>query len=85
MVDGVRTVIDIKTGDPDRWHGVQLAAYALALDGDFRTLRRLGVYLRPDGAFRTVRYEEATDFNVFTNCYNLHRSQRAIDVWLGRR
>jgi len=30
--DKIRSLIDIKTGQPAKWHGVQLAAYALCLD-----------------------------------------------------
>lgn len=63
-LNGKRTIIDIKTGPPQIWHGVQLAAYRFARfyeiapgqidwnDGDRLQARNL--YLRKDGTFRLV-------------------------------
>ena len=43
-------LIDIKTGQRDDWHGLQLAAYSAALPNP-RQYRRLNVYLRDTGKY----------------------------------
>lgn len=47
--NGLRTVVDIKTGQSEPWHALQTAAYQI-LDG--AATERACVYLRPDGKFR---------------------------------
>lgn len=48
---------DIKTGDPDPAHGLQLSAYWLALYGLMNKPNRLtGTYLRRDGTYKIVDY-----------------------------
>jgi len=43
-IDGDRVLVDIKTGNPAKWHEAQIAAYALAVKPD----RCLLLYLRKD-------------------------------------
>lgn len=64
---GEPIILDIKTGDPHPWHGVQLAGYVLAAERlglVEHGIRRWGVYLSPEG-YRYVEYGEASDFTVF--------------------
>lgn len=58
-------IVDIKTGEPDRWHGVQLAGYAFALGTNTTDYRRFGVYLRPDH-YKVIEYADPSDFVAFT-------------------
>jgi hypothetical protein len=41
-------LVDIKTGAPQNWHGLQLAAYALAVNPSMC----MNLYLKPDGVYR---------------------------------
>lgn len=86
-INGAPCVLDIKTGQPDRWHGVQLAAYEEAARGDLfeGTACRIGVYLSADATFKVVRYQETSDVSALAACISFARATRQIDVWLGRR
>jgi hypothetical protein len=64
---GREAVLDIKTGGPLPAHGIQLAAYALAISPLIR-LRRFAVYLTIDGAYRVREYASANDAGVFLSC-----------------
>jgi len=72
-------VVDIKTGDPAPWHGLQLAAYLMAAQdrGMFPVgipvPRRIGVYLRANGTYAVEEYEDGRDgitFKAFLMAYN---------------
>ncbi|MCH8476360.1 MAG: hypothetical protein LAT56_00240 [Wenzhouxiangella sp.] len=63
LMHGEFTLLDIKTGSPQSWHGIQLAAYMCAdthVMRDGATLRnswpkdakRRNLYLRKDGSYR---------------------------------
>jgi hypothetical protein len=54
ILDGKRVVLDLKTGRPEPWHGIQLSAYELCLpyEGSIRT----ALYLKSDGNYRLVNY-----------------------------
>lgn len=54
---GALWVVEIKTGAPDGWHGLQLAAYAMLTNAR----GRIGVYLRPDGWYRVRVYDDPGD------------------------
>lgn len=58
----IRTVIDIKTGQPEPWHDLQLAAYAAALG---EPCKRVGLYLSDDGKWTTKTYSERAAESVF--------------------
>jgi hypothetical protein len=58
-------ILDLKTSKPERWHGLQLAAYARTIKGAYH---RWGCYLQPDGKMAKVEeYTTPTDKAVFLN------------------
>ena len=63
-----KAVIDLKTGEPQNWHAVQTAAYAMAFD---EPMRRFGVYLS-EGGFKLVEHKDRNDYNVFKACLTIH-------------
>ncbi len=72
---GQPVLLDIKTGDPDPWHGVQLAGYCLAakrlglIDDE---IERWGVYLRADGSFEVRVYDDPRDATAFNASLVIH-------------
>ena len=70
LLGGRAFVLDIKTGTPDRWHGVQLAGYAGCFDAP---PARMGVYLDGDGGFRTKQFSDSHDWNVFLSALTVAR------------
>ena len=64
-------ILDLKSGVPERWHGLQLAAY-LILYGGYR--RRGGLYLQKDGSMAEFReYDDPADAANFISCLNCYR------------
>tara|TARA_Y100000310_G_scaffold98201_1_gene95894 strand:- start:437 stop:982 length:546 start_codon:yes stop_codon:yes gene_type:complete len=54
-------VLDIKTGLPQDWHGLQLALYRLLAEPiDVRAVRHIGVYLTED-AYEIVEFADRRD------------------------
>jgi hypothetical protein len=47
----MRILVDIKSGSPDKWHPIQLAAYIYAYQGDHQMLDGGIVYLRKTGRY----------------------------------
>jgi hypothetical protein len=77
-------IADIKSGDPNPAHGVQTAAYALARrrEANWSTYpKRRGFYLRPDGTYLNIPYNDSTDYATFaalltlTNWRKRHESR----------
>ena len=73
MLDRVGTIgtteylIDIKTGDPQDWHGYQLAAYSQCLPNPL-SRKRMTVHLRANGSFSTREHTLTSfpyDWQVF--------------------
>jgi hypothetical protein len=73
-LNGAPGVLDIKSGAPMDWHGVQLAAYALGCESndllatlrdDRPALRRWAVYLLEDGSYSLKEYSDPGDLPVF--------------------
>jgi hypothetical protein len=61
-------VLDIKSGGPEPWHAIQLAAYRRLLADELGPLiQRLALYLRADGTYRleTLPLADQKDFDVF--------------------
>jgi hypothetical protein len=54
-------ILEIKTGTPADWHGVQLAGYQLL----FPTGARWVVYLKPNGQYDLRRCDKAADYGRF--------------------
>ena len=77
LLNGVRSVIDIKTVAVLGPHtGVQLAAYQEALNSNLKKAdhinKRFAVQLKPDSTYRLQPYTDKSDFSVFTSLLNIH-------------
>jgi len=73
-------LIDLKNGGVARWHGVQLAAYALLLAkkkgmGSAIPIRRGVVYLS-DGTPQLREYKDRADFIYWSSALNLYQVRR---------
>lgn len=62
MYKGYPGIIDIKSGAPLAWHGLQLAGYDSCIQGRFK---RWGLYLREDGTYKIKQYEDRHDKETF--------------------
>lgn len=62
----VREVLDLKTGQPEPWHAIQLAMYAMAFVPSQAVYPgRLGIYLSGEGKIgKSYRYTDPNDFFV---------------------
>ena len=69
--DKIRSLIDIKTGQPAKWHGVQLAAYALCFGSE--VLNRYGLYLSNTGSYKLERFKDRQDANIWLACLTLYK------------
>lgn len=78
-VRGRLAVIDFKTGAPQPWHRVQLAAYAVLVATALQApiVRRYGLYLRPDGTYTFIPYTDRSDWDVFKAALTVASFQRA--------
>lgn len=61
LAGGGPAILEIKTGSPASWHGVQLAAYQML----FPTGARWVVYLKPDGRYNLTRVTGSDDYGRF--------------------
>lgn len=67
-------IVDIKSGGPEKWHALQLAAY-LAMLADPMSRRRYGLYLARNGAYALKEYprqEFSRDWAVFQSALNIY-------------
>jgi hypothetical protein len=72
VMRGSKAVVDIKTGSPSDWHGLQLAPYAFLLDGvPWMKRARFGLYLKETGGFRIKEYDEISDLDYFFRAHEL--------------
>jgi hypothetical protein len=69
-------VLELKTGSPAPWHGVQLAAYQLL----FPTGARWVCYLKPNGRYDLRRCTNAADYQTFLGALARVRSQQGATV-----
>ena len=69
-LNGVESILDIKSGVPQSWHPIQVSAYALCFD---RPLRRFGLHLRDNGRYTLVEYTDRRDRDVFLAALTLYR------------
>jgi len=62
-----RILLDIKSGDPEGWHALQLAGYELGAEEclGLPGLPRFGLYLRRDGSYRLLPYTSPLDKHYF--------------------
>lgn len=64
------TLLDIKTGGPQPWHALQLAAYqGLCEPGPWQ---RMGLYLHADGTYTTKAYDDRNDWSVFLAALSIY-------------
>lgn len=79
LVDGLDTVIELKTGKVYPHHGIQLAGYAAGLPhpkytdpkARFVARKRLVVELQANGKPDVHRYDEKSDFDTFISLLHL--------------
>jgi hypothetical protein len=64
-------ILDIKTGGPAPWHGLQLSAYDILQWAVGR--KRYGVYLSGEGTYKLNQYKDRQDREIFLSalsCYH---------------
>ena len=78
---GLPSVIDIQTGAPDPWMGVQLAAYEglVTSANPVGPHRRLGVHLTSEGKYSVSRFEDASDWPIFLSALGLYNWRKSYD------
>jgi len=63
-IAGRAVVLDLKSGPPAPWHGIQLAAYDLLVPLPHRR-RRIGLYLNANGDLARMRdYRASADYVI---------------------
>jgi CRISPR/Cas system-associated exonuclease Cas4 (RecB family) len=74
-VGGKLTVLDIKTGAVVRQTGLQLAAYAMALEemSGYKVEQRIAVHLRRSGAYSVELYDDESERAVFLAALAVYR------------
>lgn len=66
-------ILDIKTGEPERWWGLQLAAYQqLDYERTGRWRRRFDLVLREDSTFNLIEQRGTEDRGVFLACLTVY-------------
>lgn len=83
IVRGIpETVIEIKTGQPAPWHGLQTAAQDLLLGGPLAgRRRRMVVYLPGDGTCRVREHTRALDYIDFLDALRDTHDAEADATW----
>lgn len=76
MVNGMASIVEIKTGYPAPWHGVQLAGQDLLLDKARHVRQRLVVYLRNTGKYRLRECDDPGDYLTFLSSLHRYWEQR---------
>lgn len=71
---GALWVIELKPATPERWHALQLAAYAACVT---QRHRRAVVHLHEDGKYRVREYDDPRDLAVFHAALTLHNWRKA--------
>lgn len=65
-------ILDIKTGAAEKWHGIQLQAYATALDKKYPLY---GLYLRENGTYRLQKHRNTRDLkNTWISALNTYKA-----------
>lgn len=64
---GKREVWDLKCGQPEPWHGLQLAAYEVGFRGrnGAKPYGRRSVHLKADGTYTMVEHKGKDDYRTF--------------------
>jgi len=70
LLNGLASILDIKTGALNPAVGVQLAAYKHLSAGDDKTY---AVQLKANGTYALKKYDDPADWTAFTACLNLYK------------
>ena len=68
--ENINSILDIKSGVPAKWHGAQLAAYALCYPEPHN---RYGLYLSDNGTYKLKRFRDRNDMQVFLACLTIYK------------
>ena len=73
-IDGEITIVDIKTGAKQSWHGLQLVAYKIALDKMTLGIKAktLVVYLKENGKYNLGRFNEKYLTGIWLNILSVY-------------
>lgn len=73
------SVVDVKSGLPQVWHRLQLAAYAELAKRALHhaVIRRFGLYLRKDGTYSFLLYPDRHDWDTFKAALTVAQFKRA--------
>jgi len=78
ILNNFESIIDIKTGGKSIWHPIQLAGYAMCYQ---RPLRRVNVYLNPDGKYSVKTHTDPADRGVWLAALTLANFKRGKHGW----
>lgn len=71
-------LVDYKSGQPPHYTPLQTAAYARVAKGDrWPTLRRAGLWLRPDGTYRLDMHTDRADERTFLSALEVFQWKQA--------
>lgn len=68
------SVVDIKSGTKQKWHGVQTAAYA-CMKGGSASIGRFCLYLNKKGGYKLEKYDDPRDLTFFKNLVGVHHGK----------
>ncbi len=75
IINGKYAIVDIKSGSPEDWHGIQMGAQVMAVGLDDAIL--YGVYLKETGKYKPVPYQRSKYQNVWMAALILHQYKRS--------
>jgi len=77
------TVLDIKTGVPCKWHGLQLAGYAITTISEqieFAEIDRVSLHLADDGEYKMIHHGDPADMQYFLACLSVAQLKKRWDI-----
>jgi len=75
ITNGKDAIVDIKSGSPEKWHGAQLVAQAMATGLDDAIL--YGVYLKETGKYKPIQYYRREHQNAWMSALTLYYYKRS--------
>ena len=73
-INGRNAIIDIKSGSPEKWHGIQMVAQDMAAGLENAILYE--VYLKETGKYKPVQYQRSKYQNYWMAALILHQYKR---------
>lgn len=73
ILNGQNCILDIKTGQKEKYHGAQLSGYKLAYDEGKAKL--FGLYLKRDGNYKLLEYKDSDYRNTFMSALNIYHEK----------